>query len=124
MLLLGGQVVSTVGTRVSAIAFPLLVLAQTRSPAKAGIVGFAQSLPYLLFFLPAGALVDRWNRKRIMLVADAGRAVALGSVAVVLAVGSLRFAQIVAVAFVEGGLFVFFSLAETAALPQIVPKDQ
>ncbi len=124
ILLWSGQVISTIGTRVTGVAFPLLVLALTHSPAKAGIVGFAQSLPYMLFFLPAGALVDRWNRKRIMLVADAGRAVALGSVAVVLAVGSLRFAQIVAVAFVEGGLFVFFSLAETAALPQIVPKDQ
>src|SRR6266542_1873624 len=79
MLLLGGQVVSTVGTRVSAIAFPLLVLAQTRSPAKAGVVGFAQTLPYLLFFLPAGALVDRWDLKRVMLVAGAGRALAVAS---------------------------------------------
>jgi MFS family permease len=124
ILLWSGQVVSTVGTRVTGVAYPLLVLALTHSPAKAGIVGFAQSLPYMLCFLPAGALVDRWNRKRIMLAADAGRAVALGSVAVVLAVGSLPFAQIVAVAFVEGVLFVFFSLAETAALPQIVPKEQ
>jgi MFS family permease len=78
----------------------------------------------MLFFLPAGALVDRWNRKRIMLVADAGRTVALGSLAVVLAFGSLPFGQIVAVAFVEGSLFVFFSLSEHAALPQIVPKEQ
>ena len=78
----------------------------------------------MLCFLPAGALVDRWNRKRIMLVADAARAVALGSIAVVLSIGSLPFAQIVAVASVEGVAFVFFSLAETAALPQIVPKEQ
>jgi len=116
--------VSTIGTRVTSVAYPLLVLALTHSPAKAGIVGFAQSLPYLLCFLPAGALVDRWNRKRIMLVADAGRAIALGSLGVVLAVGSLPFAQIVAVAFIEGACFVFFSLAENAALPQIVPKEQ
>ena len=59
-----------------------------------------------------------------MLVADAGRALALGSLAIVLAVGSLPFAQIVAVAFIEGACFVFFSLAENAALPQIVPKEQ
>jgi MFS family permease len=117
-------VVSTIGTRVTGVAFPLLVLALTGSPAKAGIVGFAQSLPYMLFFLPAGALVDRWNRKRVMLVADAGRSVALGSLALLLAVDSLPFAVIVAVAFVEGTLFVFFSLSETAALPQIVHKDQ
>jgi MFS family permease len=102
----------------------LLVLALTHSPAKAGIVGFAQSLPYMLFYLPAGALVDRWNRKRVMLIADAGRALALGSLALVLAFGSLTLAQIVIVAFVEGSLYVFFSLAEGAALPQIVPKEQ
>src|SRR6266545_5395308 len=124
ILLWSGQVVSTIGTRVTGVACPLLVLALTHSPAKAGIVGFAQSLPYMLCFLPAGALVDRWNRKRIMLFADAARALALGSIGVVLAIGSLPFAQIVAVAFVEGVAFVFFSLAETAALPQIVPKEQ
>jgi len=78
----------------------------------------------MLFYLPAGALVDRWNRKRVMLMADAGRALALGSLAVVLAFGSLSLAQIIVVAFVEGSLFVFFSLAESAALPQIVPKEQ
>jgi MFS family permease len=119
-----GQVVSTLGTRVSSVAYPLLVLTLTHSPARAGIVGFAQTLPYILFYLPAGAFVDRWNRKRTMLVADAGRALALGSIALVLAFGSLPFAQIVAAAFVEGTLFVFFRLSESAALPQIVPKPQ
>ena len=77
ILLSSGQVVSAIGTRVTGVAFPLLVLALTHSPAKAGIVGFAQTLPFLLFYLPAGALVDRWNRKRVMLIADAGRALAL-----------------------------------------------
>jgi MFS family permease len=116
--------VSTIGTRITGIAFPLLVLAQTHSPAKAGIVGFMQTLPYMLFYLPAGALVDRWNRKRVMLVADAARALALGSLAVALAAHASTFAQIVVVAFVEGTGFVFFNLSETAALPQIVPKEQ
>ena len=96
----------------------------THSPAKAGIVGFAQTLPYMLFHLPAGALVDRWNRKRIMLIADGGRALALGSIAVTLALGSPPLAQIIAAAFVEGALFVFFRLSESAALPHIVPKPQ
>jgi hypothetical protein len=47
MVLWSTQVVSTVGTRVTSIAFPLLVLAVTHSPAKAGVVGFAQTLPFL-----------------------------------------------------------------------------
>ena len=47
LLLWSGQVVSTIGTRITSLAYPLLVLALTRSPAKAGIVGFAQTLPAL-----------------------------------------------------------------------------
>jgi MFS family permease len=109
---------------VTGVAYPLLVLASTGSPAKAGLVGFAQSLPFILFYLPAGALVDRWDRKRVMLVTEAGRAAALGSLAVTLALGSTPFAQIVVVAFVEGSLFVFFRLSEGAALPRVVPREQ
>jgi MFS family permease len=124
ILLWSGQVVSTIGTRITSIAFPLLVLAETHSPAQAGLVGFAQSLPYMLFYLPAGALVDRWDRKRVMLVADAGRAIALGSLALALALGTFELTHVIAVAFVEGALFVFFSLSESAALPQVVAKEQ
>jgi predicted MFS family arabinose efflux permease len=116
--------VSTVGTRVSSIAFPLLVLSLTHSPAKAGIVGFAQTVPYLIFFLPAGALVDRWNRKRVMLVADAARALAFASLALALAFDDVTFTHIVGVAFAEGTFFVFFLLSESAALPQVVPAEQ
>jgi MFS family permease len=123
-LLWSGQVVSTLGSEISGLAFPLLVLSLTGSPAQAGIVGFARGLPYLLLYLPAGALVDRWNRKRVMLVADAGRAASIGSVAVWLALGRPPLAWLAVVAFVEGALFVFFQLAESAALPQIVAREQ
>src|ERR671936_321576 len=68
MLLWSGQLVSTVGTGVSQLAFPLLMLAITRSPAQAGLLGAVEALPYVIFSLPAGALVDRWNRKRVMLI--------------------------------------------------------
>ncbi len=119
-----GQVVSTIGTRVTSVAYPLLVLAETHSPAKAGVVGFAQTLPYMLFYLPAGALVDRWDRKRTMIVADAVRTLALASLAVALAFHDFTFAQVVVVAFIEGCMFVFFSLSESAALPQVVAKEQ
>jgi MFS family permease len=123
-ILWSGQLVSTIGSEVSGLAFPLLVLALTHSPVKAGIVGFANALPNLFLYLPAGALVDRWNRKRIMLVSDALRAVALGSIAVALWAHALTFAQIVLVALVEGSLGVFFRVSESAALPQVVPREQ
>jgi MFS family permease len=124
MVLWTSQVVSTVGTRVSSIAYPLLVLAITRSPAQAGIVAFAQTLPFLVLFLPAGALVDRWDRRRIMLVCEVGRAIALGSVALTVLLGVVTIPQLVVVAFVEGALFVFFDLSEGAALPRLVASEQ
>ena len=120
-LLWVGQTLSDLGGRVSGIAFPLLVLATTGSPAKAGIVNAAGTLPLLLLTAPAGALVDRWSRKRVMIVADAARAAALTSIVVALAFGTVSFAQIVLVALVEGTGFVFFSVGERSALPSVVP---
>ena len=126
-LLWTSQVASTVGTRVTAVAYPLLVLLLTGSPALAGVVAFAQTLPYLLIFLPGGAWVDRWDRRRTMVVCELGRAVALGSVAAVALAGGVAAVsvwQLAAVAFVEGCLFVLFDLAEGAALPHLVHETQ
>ena len=59
LLLLSGQAVSTVGSQVSLVAFPLLILALTNSPAEAGLMTALRALPYAFLCLPAGALVDR-----------------------------------------------------------------
>ncbi|HEV2457480.1 MAG TPA: MFS transporter, partial [Ktedonobacterales bacterium] len=123
-LLWSGQAVSTLGTRMSALALPLLVLALTRSPAQAGLVAAARLLPYLLFSLPAGALVDRWNRKAVMIRCDVVRWLALGSVPLAFALGRLSVVQLYLVAFVEGTAYVLFSLAEVSALPRVVPESQ
>src|SRR5207247_8428056 len=101
-----------------------LVLSLTGSPAKAGVVGFAASLPFLLFMLPAGGLVDRLDRKRMMIACDVGRALALASIPVVLWIGHLSTWQITAVAFIDGALFIGFSLAEESALPRVVAPEQ
>jgi MFS family permease len=124
MLLWSGQMVSAVGTRVSMLAFPLFVLTITHSPAQAGLIGAMRGLPYALFILPAGAFIDRWNRKLVMILCDIGRALALGSIPVALFLGHLTIAQLYIVSLVEGTLFTFFSLAETACLPQVVSKEQ
>jgi predicted MFS family arabinose efflux permease len=124
VLLWTGQAISTIGTRVTALAFPLLVLAETGSPAQAGVVGFAQTIPFLLLYLPAGAYIDRLDRKRVMIVADSIRALAFGTLVVALALDKFSLALVIAVSLVEGSLFVFFQLAEGAALPQVVPREQ
>jgi MFS family permease len=124
MLLWSGQVVSSTGTQVSTLAFPLLILAITRSPALAGYAGALRALPYLLLSLPAGALVDRWDRKRTMIVCDSGRALAMASIPVALLVGHLTVVQVFLATTVEGTLYVFFNIAEAACLPRVVPKAQ
>ncbi|HEX8919656.1 MAG TPA: MFS transporter [Chloroflexota bacterium] len=124
LLLRSGQAVSVLGTRVSALAFPLLVLALTGSPAKAGAVSVANTLPQLLFNLPAGVYVDRWNRKRVMVACDVIRALAMGSIPLVYMLGRLSILQLALVAFLEGSCSVFFSLAEGAAVPLIVAPHQ
>jgi MFS family permease len=70
--------------------------------------------------LPAGALVDRWDRRKVMLLCDTGRAIALGSIPLALWLGHLSFLQLSLVSLIEGALFTFFSLAEAACLPRVV----
>jgi len=79
VLLQLGQGFSTAGSSATAVAYPLLVLALTHSPARAGIVGFANIAPYALFGLFAGVAADRINRKLVMLAADGVRVLAIGS---------------------------------------------
>jgi MFS family permease len=124
MLLWSGQVVSNVGTQVSQLAFPLLILALTGSAAQAGFAGALRALPYLFFSLPAGALIDRWDRKRTMIICDAGRAISLASIPAAYALGDLTIVQLYLVSAIEGTLYVFFNIAEAACLPRVVPKEQ
>ncbi|MCA1724342.1 MAG: MFS transporter, partial [Thermomicrobia bacterium] len=124
LLLLGGQGISVLGGGLSGIALPLLVLALTHSPAQAGFVEAVFGLPYLFFSLPAGALVDRWDRKKTMIVCDSVRAVNAATVPLAAALGHLTMEQIYVNAAVEGTLFVFFNVAEVAALPQVVTTEQ
>ena len=124
MLLWSGQIVSNVGTQVSQLAFPLLILAITRSPALAGFAGALRALPYLIFSLPAGALIDRWDRKRMMILCDIGRALSMASIPIAYALGELTVVQLFIVSAIEGTLFVFFNIAEAACLPRVVPKSQ
>ncbi len=124
LLLWSGQTVSTLGTSISALALPLLVLALTHSPALAGLLAATRQLPYLLVSLPAGALVDRWDRKRTMIYCDLVRWLALGSVPLAFVLGHLTLVHLYLVAFVEGTAYVLFSLAQISALPQVVEPEQ
>jgi MFS family permease len=124
MLLWTGQVVSSLGSGMSSFALPLLILALTGSPLYAGTAAALYALPYPLFSLPVGALMDRWNRKRVMIACDAIRAVNIVTIPIALAAGRLGVWQIFANAFIEGSCFVVFNIAEVAALSRVVHKTQ
>jgi MFS family permease len=124
MLLWSGQAVSLTGTVISQTAFPLLVWDLTHSAAQVGLVGGLGTIPYVFLSLLAGALVDRWDRKRVMILCDAGRALNLVSVLAALMLGHLRVLQLCINALVEGTFFVFFNLSEVACLPRVVAKEQ
>jgi MFS family permease len=124
LLLWGGQAISTMGSNASELALPLLILSLTHSPVPAGLVGAMRAVAILLTNLPAGALVDRWNRKYTMMWCDTGRAVALASIPLALALGHLTTAQLYLVAMLEGVLATFFELAQTACIPRVVRKEQ
>ena len=124
MLLWSGQAVSLTGTVISQTAFPLLVWDLTHSAAQVGLVGGLGTIPYVFLSLLAGALVDRWDRKRVMILCDAGRALNLVSVLAALMLGHLTVIQLCINALVEGTFFVFFNLSEVACLPRVVAKEQ
>ncbi|MGV9352625.1 MFS transporter [Streptomyces misionensis] len=124
LLLWSGAAVSFLGSRVNALSYPLLVLWHTNSPIAMSAVSIAALLPQLLVQLPAGALVDRWDRRRVMVLCEAGRFLALGSVAVVLVAGGFSLAHLVLVAFTESVLAVFYRLAERGAVRNVVHPAQ
>jgi MFS family permease len=107
-----GDVLSEFGSQATAVAMPLLVLSLTGSPAKAGLVAFARSIAYPLSPLPAGVLADRFDRRQLMILCALGRAVAMGSVALVLALDRPPLAQLVAVAFLNAMGWTVSTIAE------------
>jgi MFS family permease len=100
------------------------VLVATGSPAKAGLVGSVLAGTAFFLRLPAGVLVDRWNRRWLLIGCDAGRAVNSLAFAAMLALGHFYLAQILVVAFVEAALGVLFGPAESAAVRRVVEPGQ
>ena len=123
VLLQAGQLLSSAGSSFTGVAYPLLALSLTHSPAKAGFVSFARLLPIPLLGLVAGVAADRWPRRRIMLGADVLRATSLGALAVVVAVEPV-FWVVPVVAFVEGTGDVFFGASSIGATRAVVPPAE
>ncbi len=126
LLLWLGRAVSSLGTSCTEFAFPLLIVVLTHSIAAAGLAYSLGQLPYVLLSLPAGALVDRWPRKRVMLLCTFCLMVCVASIplALFLTSGQLRLLLLYALAFGLGAISLFYELAELAARAWVVPKSQ
>ena len=123
VLLQTGQLLSNLGTQLTVIAYPLLVLALTGSATKAGFVAFARFLPRALFAMPAGVVADRWSRKWLMVGADAVRVLAAGVLVMVIVLDGSPW-LIPVIAFVEGTAGTFFSAAYPGAVRAVVTLGQ
>ncbi len=120
-----GDTVSQVGTQLTVLALPVLaVRVLDADELQMGLLGTFEFLAFLVIGLPAGAWVDRWPKKRVLVSGDLVRAVALGSLPLAWALGVLTFTQLLVVALVMGVCTVFFDVAYQSYLPDIVdPGD-
>ncbi len=117
------QSISSLGDGVTHAALPLIALTLTHDPMALAVVTAAGTLPWLLFGVLGGALVDRWDRRRTMWTADAARALLLAIPAAAAAVDLLSIPLLAAVAFLLGLGGLFFDTAATAYLPDLLGRD-
>jgi MFS family permease len=123
-LLLMGSSVSLLGSRVTAIAYPMLVLYLTGSPVTAGWVAFAATAPSVLAYIPVGVLIDRTDPWRATLLSEIGRGCAIGTIVGALALGRAGVPLLIAAAVVEQTLEVFSVLAEPRCVGSLVSRDE
>lgn len=120
-----GQTASQLGEHASLVILPLVaVLTLDASAAQLGALRAVGQAPILLLSLFAGAWVDRWRTRTTMVLTDAGRALALGAVALAGLFGRLGMPGLIALAFAVGALSVFFDVAYQASLVRLVERDQ
>jgi MFS family permease len=124
LLLQGGQLVSYIGNQQQFIALPLLVLALTGSAFQAGLAIGLNAAATILVSPIAGVLVDRWNRKTTMLLCDAGRALVTLTIPLAFWTHLLTMPQIYAAVVLASILGTIFTVANAAALPNVVTREQ
>jgi MFS family permease len=119
------ETVSQIGTQVTQLALPVVAVTYlAASPLQMGYLTALETVAFLVIGLPAGAWVDRWRRKRVLVTADVVRAVTLASLPIAYLTGVLTLGQLFVVAAVTGAATVFFDVAYQSYLPSLVHRDQ
>ncbi len=115
------QTVSIVGDKINQVALSIMVYRATGSAAQMGIVFALTFLPAALFGIVAGGLVDRWDRRRTMIAADAIRAVLVICIPFVAPIGIWA---VYALAFSSATVSLFFEPSRMALVPSVVEQDE
>ncbi|EXG80497.1 MFS transporter [Cryptosporangium arvum] len=118
------RTVSWAGSALTLVALPVLLYERTGNAALTGLATALEALPYLLLGLPAGALADRWDRRRTLVVTALLSGLLLASVPVADAWGALTPAHVLVVAGGVATLFVFSDAATFGVLPTLVGRDR
>ena len=119
-----GQLLSDTGSEIALLAYPLLILALTHSAVLAGVVGTARAVTLTCLQLPAGALADRFDRRRTMIICDSLRAALMVVLCILVAAHLASWPVVLVVSVIEGGTGALFDPSAAAALPGIVPDGQ
>ncbi|MDQ1641006.1 MAG: hypothetical protein QOJ90_357 [Actinomycetota bacterium] len=118
------RLISLGGTSVTLVAFPVVVYGLSGSPLLTALVAAFEAVPYLMFGLPAGALADRFDRRRVMVFSDLANAAVLASIPIAWSLGVLTIPHLLVAAFLVPALFVFFDAADFGAVPALVGRDR
>ncbi|MDX6326519.1 MAG: hypothetical protein QOK15_2873 [Nocardioidaceae bacterium] len=117
--------ISSLGTAVTTVAMPVLVIRELDASAfSVGVVNAAQFVPYAVLGLVAGVTADRWRRQKILVWSSLGRAVTLGAMPVLWALGVLEIWTLVVLLLAFGAFSVFAFAATQSLLPRLVPRNR
>lgn len=112
------------GSTIAGVAFQVLIVTVlAASPFEIGVLTALGVVPYLFLGLIVGALMDRWKRQRTLVITSIGRAIALGTVPVLLLLEALNFWTLATVILTLGVLTLFADSAAQPLLPALVPRD-
>ncbi|MFV9504810.1 MAG: MFS transporter [Oscillochloridaceae bacterium umkhey_bin13] len=118
------RVIAQGGSTIAAVVLPILVFQLTGSALQTSLLATLEVLPYFAFGLVAGALADRFNRRRLMVGCTLLQAVLVGSIPLAAAFDMLSLTQIYAVALLSMTAFVWFDAANFGALPALAGRER
>ena len=124
LALVGAEVVSQVGSQLSALALPWFVLVTTGSATKMGLVFAAELLPVAVLGIPSGAVVQRLGARASMLLADLVRAPLVALVPLLHELGALSFGILLAIAAAHGLFSTAYFTCQRLILPEVVGENE